>query len=99
MKKYPKSRACLALALLAATCCGTARADLGTETTSTATLTSWLNDPSGNAPFYEAANLNSGTETADPQPAAASGASFTVLSETFSIASGAGISPGKLTAS
>jgi hypothetical protein len=103
MKKNLKNWAGPAFAILAAAAwCGTARADLGPEISVVNNFTSWNNDPHGNAPFYEADSL-SGTQTATAQPVATSNAvgiipSFTVLSETFSIANGAGVSPAQLNA-
>ncbi|MGD0260586.1 MAG: hypothetical protein ABSD29_12270 [Verrucomicrobiota bacterium] len=69
--------------------CATARADL-TIVNST-TITSW-NTVNGQNPFYvsiPSARL-SGATTGQGQPSAASGASNTVLSETFTITNGAG---------
>jgi hypothetical protein len=68
--------------------CGTARADL-TVSNST-TITSW-NSVSGQNPFYVSIPSASLTGfTSQGQPTADSGATYTVLSETFTITNGAG---------
>ena len=90
MKNNLINRAGLALAILAAAAwCDTARADLGTPISS-GTVSSWNTSPQGNTPIYEAENL-AGTQTSDSLPAAATGASYTVFSEIFSITNGAGL--------
>jgi hypothetical protein len=91
MKNTSTNRACLALAVLAAVaCCSTARADIGSVVTST-TLTAW---PAESSPiFYKSISL-SASLSSDGPPAIAAGSTAASLSETFTIATGAGIADG-----
>jgi hypothetical protein len=89
MKNHDNHRIAMAAAAVAlAAFCGTAVADL-TISNST-TITSW-NQVNGQNPFYVSLpSANMTGFTPQGQPSAASGATYTVLSETFTITNGAG---------
>lgn len=92
IKEHLKNSVCW-LAIFMAAWCGKARADIATERSIAypGGGTAWAADPSGNSPFYSTGNLaTSGNFSNHGAPAAAAGATASLLAETITLTNGAG---------